>query len=378
MLDMECSIIIAGDLCPKDRVASAFIEGKYEDVLGEVRPLIEDVDYALVNLEAPIVKGEGVPIKKSGPNLKCDVNVIEAIKYAGFKGVTLANNHFFDYGEEGALNTFTQLKRHGVDFVGAGRNIKEAARTLYVNIHGATYAFINCCEHEFSIATNSSAGSNPLDVIEQYNAIVEARKKAMFTIVIVHGGIEMYQLPTPRMVKTYHYFVDAGADAVVNHHQHCYSGFEYYRGKPIVYGLGNFCFDWAGKKNEIWHEGYLAELVFKEGKIQMIPIPYRQCDEKPTVQLSVIDINKFRSQLSDINDIILDEKKLEGEYENLLNKTWKNYDIFNPYTNRYLAWLHKKGVLPTLLPRRRLYAILNTIRCVSHQERLLYAITKLL
>ena len=58
-------------------------------------------------------------------------------------------------------------------------------------------------------------------VKETKPVVEEAKKKADFVLVIVHGGSEHFQLPTPRMQATYRFFVDAGADAVVNHHQHC-------------------------------------------------------------------------------------------------------------------------------------------------------------
>jgi poly-gamma-glutamate synthesis protein (capsule biosynthesis protein) len=53
------------------------------------------------------------------------------------------------------------------------------------------------------------------------------------------------------MVETYRFFIEAGADAVVNHHQHCICGYEVYKGKPIFYGLGNFCFDWAKRSTSL-------------------------------------------------------------------------------------------------------------------------------
>lgn len=77
---------------------------------------------------------------------------------------------------------------------------------------------------------------------------------------IVHGGVEHHQYPTKRMVQTYRFFVDAGADAVINHHQHCPCGYEIYNGKPIYYGLGNFCFDWDGKRDSMWNVGYMVAL----------------------------------------------------------------------------------------------------------------------
>ena len=84
---------------------------------------------------------------------------------------------------------------------------------------------------------------NPLLPIQQFYKIQEAKENADYVLVIVHGGIEHYQLPTSRMIETYRFFIDAGADAVVNHHQHCYSGYERYKSKPIIYGLGNLLFD---------------------------------------------------------------------------------------------------------------------------------------
>lgn len=54
------------------------------------------------------------------------------------------------------------------------------------------------------------------------------------------------------------YYVDCGADAVINHHQHCYSGYEKYNEKPIFYGLGNFAIDWH--PNDLWTTGIFVIL----------------------------------------------------------------------------------------------------------------------
>ena len=97
-------------------------------------------------------------------------------------------------------------------------------------------------------------------------------------LVIVHVGPEHYQLLIPRMKEMYRFFIDVGADVVVNHHQHCFSGYEIYKEKPIFYGLGNFCFDWIGKRNGMWNEGLLLSLTLDlNHKRQFVLIPYRQC-----------------------------------------------------------------------------------------------------
>ena len=95
--------------------------------------------------------------------------------------------------------TIAQLKAQNMDYVGGGLDHNEAHETLYKTIGGETFAFINCCEHEFSIATEQSGGSNPLNPVMQWYAITEAKQKADHVIVIVHGGPEHYSLPTPRM-----------------------------------------------------------------------------------------------------------------------------------------------------------------------------------
>ena len=200
------SILVAGDLVPQKNVAEKFDKGSFGDVLGEVKPIVELSDFSLINLEAPVVEGKGFPIKKAGPNLRCGKSVIEALRYAGFKAVTLANNHFYDYGEEGALTTMTYLTNAGISFVGAGKNLFEASQTLYQTIGNKSVAIINCCEHEYSIATDHTAGCNPLDPVSQYYAIREAKTKVDYVMVIVHGGIEGYQLPTPRMQEWYRFF----------------------------------------------------------------------------------------------------------------------------------------------------------------------------
>jgi poly-gamma-glutamate synthesis protein (capsule biosynthesis protein) len=364
-------LIIAGDLSPQKRVAKLIDGGENEKIFGEVQPIITSADYSIVNLEAPIVNGHGKPIEKAGPNLKCSKNVIQSLQYCDFDCVTLANNHFYDYGEEGVLTTFNELKDGGIDYVGAGINLNDASNTLFKTIKGKTFAFVNCCEHEFSIASDETAGSNPLNPIQQYYKIQEAKAKADYIIVIVHGGIEHYQLPTPRMTETYRFFIDAGADAVVNHHQHCYSGYEYYKNRPVVYGLGNFCFDWNGKRNVSWNEGYLLKMQIEDCSISLEAIPYKQCDEEPTIILMKDKMKtQFNDNITSLNNIIQSVDLLSENYEKHV-KEKANLGVFTPYSNRYLRALCNRGFLPSFLSTKKILLILNAIKCESLQDKII-------
>lgn len=370
---MGNTIIIAGDLCPKERIAQLFEEEHYADVFRSVKPIIDMANYAIVNLEAPIVESEGTPIVKSGPNLKCSEKVIGAIQYAGFKCVTLANNHFYDYGEDGALFTMQKLKEENVDFVGAGKNVEDAAKVLYVSVGVKKVAIINCCEHEYSIAARDHAGSNALNPVTLYYAIKEARTKAEYVLVIVHGGIEHYQLPTPRMKETYRFAIDCGADALVNHHQHCFSGYEVYKGRPIFYGLGNFCFDWKGRRQSKWNEGYMVKLNIEDNSFELLP--YTQCDATSTVQLMQDDDREaFYNKVEKLNQTIGDTEALERNLKELAVKSKRGFSPLNPYTNPYLSGLYRRGWLPSFVSKKKLLAIQNKIECESHLERLRYVV----
>lgn len=363
-------ILIAGDFCPRNRVSAAFEKEDYASVLSEVKELTAKSDYSIVNFECPVVIGKAKPLEKQGPSLECAEYGVKAIKYAGFDCVTLANNHFLDYGEKGVVDSLTSFDSQGMDHVGGGMNVAEASNTLYKDINGKRLAVINCCEHEFSIATTTTAGSNPLNPIRQYYAIMEAQKNADCVLVVVHGGHEHFQLPSLRMVETYRFFIDAGADAVVNHHQHCYSGYEVYKGKPIFYGLGNFCFDGNMSGKQLWHEGYMVSLNFEE-QVSFDILPYTQCGEEPKV--SFTRDNAFDERIKKLNNIIANPVLLEGAITGYYEKNASNYSvIFEPCNNRSFLALKRRGWLPSLISKKRKLMAQNYIECEAHRDKLLY------
>lgn len=363
------NIIIAGDFCPHERVEKLLNNGKHETILHSIKPITTESDYCVVNLEAPIAYGSEEAIDKSGPNLGMTSNAINAIKDAGFKMVTLANNHFYDFGDEGVNNTINLLKQKNIDFVGGGRNIHEAQKYFIKEIKGKKVTFVNLCENEFSIATEKTGGSNPLDIVSNFYQIKEARENADYVIVIAHGGHEGYQLPSPRMKKTYRFFIDAGADVVINHHQHCFSGYEIYNNKPIFYGLGNFCFDWDGIRNDIWNEGYFVELEFNS-KIDFHLHPYMQCNEEPIVKLHDTEEKEyFMTKIGNLNSIIIDDIKLNEAFNKFCHTHKNNYNMqLEPYTNRYIKALRSRHLIPSFISRRKKNLIINLFRCESHKD----------
>lgn len=368
-------VLVAGDFRSSKRTVKFIKEGNLSPILGDIVPLTQSVDYAIVNYEAPVTQGNYEPIKKMGPSLRSSELDVKAVKYAGFDMVTLANNHILDYGELGLKDTVEVCAKNGLDVVGVGRDIEEASEIFYTKINGEVLAIINCCEHEFSVATDFSAGANPLDPVKQYYQIQKARENADYVLVIVHGGHEYYQLPSIRMVDTYRFFIDAGADAVINHHQHCFSGYEVYRDKPIVYGLGNFCYDAEDQRDSLWNEGYVVLLAFEEGdSIGMDIVPYIQNNERAGVFL-LKDRTLFDKKILHLNEIIADRKMLvEKQDEYYKSQITIAKSSLEPYANRVLLALRRRKLIPSLLSEKVQYRVCNMIECESHRDKLLYAL----
>lgn len=368
-------ILIAGDFCPSERTVALIENGKYADVFYDIMPFVTSADYSIVNLECPIVDSDDVkPIIKCGPNLFCSHKAVDAIKYVGFKCATLANNHFRDFGDEGCNTTIRALKDAEIDSVGGGKDLKESQKILYKKINGQILALISICEHESSIASDAHAGSAPLDYIDVYNQIIEARRNADFLVLIVHGGSEHYQLPSPRMKKIYRWFIDLGVDAVINHHQHCYSGYEIYKNKPIFYGLGNFCFDNKLKRSCIWNEGFLVMLSLEEKDIEFELIPYLQCDTSPTISLlNEIELQKFYNTINNLNNIIESDEELETQFNNFCKEMSVEW-LFNlePYKRTRLnTALYRRNLLPSFITKDKIKWLINFIECESQVPRLL-------
>ena len=367
---MEANILIAGDVVVSSIADSNFDSSSIDSQLAKV---IREADYSMVNFEVPVKTNYSKPITKTGQNLSQSEKVIDILKSVGFNCFTLANNHFRDYGHDACENTLVLLQTKGIDRVGGGINITDAAKILYKCINNIQVAFINVCEKEWSIATEERAGSNPLHPLTQYNQIKEAKSKADFVILVFHGGVEHYNLPSLEIKQLHRFFIEAGADAVINHHQHCFSGYEVYKGKPIFYGIGNFLFDDSKKIDSIWNYGYMVELkLIKETPSINFDIhPYQQCNPKFGV-FGRGDKSVFLAEIEELNNIIQDDLQLQDKWKAFVSTQRSFYNpALIPYSNRVLRKLHSMNLFPSFISKYQLCYLYDVINCDSHRVRFL-------
>jgi poly-gamma-glutamate synthesis protein (capsule biosynthesis protein) len=200
-------------------------------------------DAVIGNLECPVATG-GAPVDKAF-TFRADPNVVPLLaRY--FTAISLANNHTGDYGPGAFVETIELLEHGNVPFFGGGRDLRAAHRALVLERHGVRIALLGYDEFlprgfEAGSARPGVAWSEDDDVVTDIRA---ARAHgADIVIPFLHWGWEYEPAPSARQRALAHRMLDAGADAVVGSHPHVTEGAEFYRGKPIVYSLGNFVFD---------------------------------------------------------------------------------------------------------------------------------------
>lgn len=206
-----------------------------------VRPLLE-ADIVLANLETPVTR-RGTKLAKTW-NYRSDPKLLPIVKAAGFDLLSIANNHVWDYGEVGFLDTLSALEKAGLDFIGGGRDRAAAEKVHLVEFDGLTVGFLGMTSThpEQGWARARKPGVFYSD-FGRLNGVVKRAKKGCDVLVVsFHGGTELADDPNDIQKAVAHAVIDAGADLFLGHHPHVLQGIEIYNGKPILYSLGNFLF----------------------------------------------------------------------------------------------------------------------------------------
>ena len=325
----------------------------------------------VLDLECPLTTSQYQNQKNRPAHQSAIQKPLAMLNYLQCELVATANNHFKDYGWEGMQETYTALQKNKIAWLGSGANFNEASKTYYWKKDDTTIAFINVAENEWTTTFGDEPGCHPIDLPNVFNQIQEAKKSADFVVVIAHGGHEHYELPSPRMKKWYRFFVDAGASAVIAHHTHIISGYETYKEAPIFYSLGNFCFDWQGLRNLPWNKGMIVRLHFEKGKPVTSEMEFvaHNSDTAGVFLLKDEEKSSIQSHLLELNATIADDEKLQQEFNNYV-LSWKPVmnTWFQPYKGKIMAGLYKRGLLPSIITKRKKMLFTNLIRCEAHRD----------
>jgi poly-gamma-glutamate synthesis protein (capsule biosynthesis protein) len=265
-----------------DRGVRAKIEQNGVDYpFGETAEFFKAHDLAFCNLECTI-SARGTRLSKAFA-FRGDTSFVDGLRKSGLNTFCLANNHTLDYGREAFLDTKDVLERNGFHVVGAGKSQKEASKATVVEVNGMTFAFLASVDIPLDGIAYSEGLPGPAqtDIKRIVEEIHRVRKEADFVIVSFHWGAELSPLPSERQKAYAHRVIDEGADLVIGHHTHAIQSIENYKGKFIVYSLGNFVFDSRRPEGK---ETLIFACLFTDKGIELpsiTPVIMRKC--RPTL-----------------------------------------------------------------------------------------------
>ena len=233
---------------------------RYLPSMKALLPLLGGAREVLVNLETPAaLPGKTAQEGKAYVHWADPGKTVAALKGSGVTATCLANNHTMDLGPEGLKETVSALDRGGIARTGAGLDLVEAERplvweiplgkrTIHVAILSGFEYRANYDEKFEFYAGPGVPGVNILDPNKAKAQVrsLKSRIPGIFVIAFPHWG-KNYAWRTPDQARLAHALVDSGVDLVIGHGAHQLQEIERYRGKWILYGLGNFVFHSPGR-----------------------------------------------------------------------------------------------------------------------------------
>lgn len=225
-------MIFLGDVaCPDERIDSFQKWSAKEEMFRD--------QVVILNLEANIVDNS---IERKNLTLYNVSKIADIFPYARKIIVSLANNHMYDYPEK-ILETKAYLESKGIGVFGLYED--NDVEPYIFEDNGVKYAFFGHCWRLYT-HTNRNLVNNVRIVDCGYDEFIERVKKYktnnpnIKVFCFMHWNYDLEAFPLPMHRKIARELIDSGVEGVIGGHSHRPQGMEYYKGKPIVYCMGNF------------------------------------------------------------------------------------------------------------------------------------------
>ena len=255
-------LVAVGDIM-LDRTVGKRIEANGpESILDEVREQTRAPYLTFGNLECPLsTRGPHDPYNCC---FRADPKAVKVLVDGGFDVVSLANNHTLNAGREGVHQTLDTLEANGIAYVGARRERERSWEPVYFDVAGLKVGFMAYTDLSFEHGSYCKIGKDRQAACDQVRS---SRRRCDLLFVSVHWGDEYEKRPCKRQKSTARALIDAGADCILGHHPHTLQGIEVYKGRPILYSMGNFVFD---QRKGHRMESAIFDIWWKEGGVWQV------------------------------------------------------------------------------------------------------------
>ena len=217
-----------------------------------VKPLIEQADLAVVNLETTL---SAEPPYSGYPRFRSPAALAKAMSDAGVDVVLTANNHALDCGAEGVRATLRALDDCGLMHTGTYVDGMHCS-PLLVDCQGVQVAILNYTFSTNGIALPEGVGVNMIDR-ERIAADLRECSSADVRVVCMHWGVEYAVTPNREQRRLASWLRDRGADVIVGSHPHTVQRVECDGESAVIYSLGNFV---SNQRMEGTDEGIMVEV----------------------------------------------------------------------------------------------------------------------
>lgn len=224
--------------------------GDFNYFFENVKSVFEADDLTIVNFEGTLTDSTTREDKQFA--FKADKSYAEILTDGFVEAANLANNHSKDYGEQSYNDTMDALDEAGITNFGYDRVAIKKVKGIKVGLVG-TYVLAD------GLGVKDSMEKNIQDLKDGGAQVI---------IASFHWGEEKAEYPNDVQVELANAAIDAGADLVLGHHPHVLQGIEQYKGKNIVYSLGNFCFGGNMYPSDMDTMIFQQTFTLKGGKLQ--------------------------------------------------------------------------------------------------------------
>ena len=208
-----------------DTSLNAYYENYGADYfMANVKSIFSKDDLTIANFEGTLTESTEREDKQFA--FKAPASYANILTAGSVEAVNTANNHSHDYGEESFNDTLKALDTANILHFGYDE-------TAVTEVKGVKVGLVGIYELNDHLGREEQLKQNIAKVKQD---------GAQLIVVIFHWGNEKEEVPDENQKTLGHLAIDEGADLVCGHHPHVLQGIEEYKGKNIVYSLGNFCF----------------------------------------------------------------------------------------------------------------------------------------
>ncbi len=257
----KTSFLFSGDMMFDRYVNHMYKDKGFDQIFSNLdKAVFANKNISFANLEGPVSEK---PIIDDYPERSLSFNMppetIATIKNLGLNGVSLANNHTLNAGENGFVTTKKLLDEAGLKYGGSQNGFSEESIIRYET------------EIPVSIIAIDYLAYNKVAVIAE--AIKKEKEAGRFVVVFPHWGEEYALTHSASQRSAAVSFIDAGASLIVGGHPHVVQDVEIINNVPVFYSLGNFVFDQTFSKDT--QEGLILTGTISENKTTVEIHPFK-------------------------------------------------------------------------------------------------------